>query len=307
MIVRRGWRHIMAEEPGPSEGRGGAVIPPKAQPGALYSLHRQTLAQLGLHLVLALCLLLLAYGIAKSAFNYGRTGVADAVSAVLSGDRDAICIGHDEERGRKPTTATAQYDVTTLANLLLPNLNAYQASPAEKQRILDQALKAQRLACMHADVLGRYVGDYYMAILVSVVFSGITAVALFIVGPKGWTASNPYIINVLILSGAIAAFYGAFPTLFQQAAMTTAHKAQLLRYEGLLDGMASHIATPRLVPRACTGQDELTLGRIRNEPFPVVEFIACTDAALAALDLPFAFDPAHGPDYQIIGGTAGRR
>jgi hypothetical protein len=159
---------------------------------------------------------------------------------------------------------------------------------------------------MHADLLGNYVGNYYMAVLVSVVFGGIAAVALFLVGPKGWTASNPYLVNVLITSGAVAAFYGAFPGLFQQPTMTNAHRTQMLRYEIMLDGMASHISSPRLVPIFCANQSTSSQTRVLNAAFPVADFIACTDTALAALDLPFAIDLSRGPDYRSIGGTSAR-
>jgi hypothetical protein len=103
------------------------------------------------------------------------------------------------------------------------------------------------------------------------------------------------LVNLLVTSGAIAAFYGAFPTIFQQSAMTAAHKTQMLRYEVLLDGMAGHIATPYLVPIACLGQDAGTRPQVREQVYSVAEFIACTDVALAALDLPFALDPSRGP------------
>ena len=116
------------------------------------------------------------------------------------------------------------------------------------------------------------------------------------------------------MSGAIAAFYGAFPTIFQQPAMTSAHKTQLLRYEALLDGMASHVASPNIVPLACITSAAALAStadaaapqppvRVRKEAYPPAEFIACTDTALAAADIPFTLDPAGGPDYQKIFGA----
>ena len=160
---------------------------------------------------------------------------------------------------------------------------------------------------MHAAFIGRYVGNYYMAVVASVVFAGIAAVALFLVGPKGWTASSPYLVNVLIVSGAIAAFYGGFPALFRQADMVAAHKVQFLRYEALLDGIKSQIAAPHLMPRTCSAGSIPVANRVRNKSFPIAEFIACIDDSLAALDLPFALNPSGGPDYSTIGGVTVRK
>lgn len=36
--------------------------------------------------------------------------------------------------------------------------------------------------------------------------------------------------------------------------MAVAPKTQMLSYQKLLDGMASHVATPKLVPAACRGK-----------------------------------------------------
>ncbi len=251
------------------------------------------------HVLLALILISIAVAVSAGAEGLAGGWARDAANELIPPHRKALC--HAVPPGA--------VDKATM-EAVLPGLSGYAAaSDSEKARIAGQAAKAQRLECLHLALIERYVTNYYIAVLMSMVFGGLAAVALFLVGPKGWTQSNEYLVNVLIVAGAIAAFYGAFPTIFQQPAMTAAHKTQLLRYEALLDGMASHVASPNIVPLACLtslapSPQPQPPARVRDTPYPVAEFIACTDTALAAADIPFTLDPAGGPDYQkIFGGT----
>jgi len=165
----------------------------------------------------------------------------------------------------------ASPDAATYAKSLLPSLSGYEASEAERQRIATQAVTAQKLECMHMGLLDLYVRNYYAAVVTTMLFGGIAAIVLFLVGNKGWSNSN---------------------------------RAHVLHYESLLDGMASHTATPTLVPAACTSQCTKALGRVCDSSFPPAAFIACTDAALPT-DLPFGLDPKSQPDYQKQLGTLG--
>ncbi|WP_207537256.1 hypothetical protein [Sabulicella rubraurantiaca] len=194
--------------------------------------------------------------------------------------------------------------VEKVAAELLPGLLSYPATETERRRIADQAVKVQRLECMHADLLKGYIANSYMSLVVSIVFGAISAVALFFMSSKGWSASSNYLVTVLVTSGAIAAFFGAFPGMFQQPVMVTANRVQVVRYEALLDGMASHVVAPRIIPVACL-RDAIGVGpRVCEQRYSSAEFIACTDAALAALELPFALDPDAAPNYaRSLGGS----
>lgn len=244
------------------------------------------------HVALGVLMIGLAAGVAWSAERLAGRWTADVWRELVPPVRKVLC----DTPPANPAEQAAAIEG------LLPGLKDYKASDPEKQRIANQAAKAQRLECLHLGLVERYVTNYYIAVLVSLVFGGITAVALFLVGPKGWSASNQYLVTILVMAGAIAAFYGAFPSIFQQSAMTAAHKTQILRYEALLDGMASHVASPTVVPLACIGPPPPEQKRIRSD-FPATEFIACTDSALAAADVPFALDPSKAPDYQKFFGT----
>lgn len=137
------------------------------------------------------------------------------------------------------------------------------------------------------------------------IFAGIAAIALSLVGPNGWSKS-PYLLNVMVTGGAIAALFATGPAVFQQSAMIAAHKAQVLRYESLLDTMGSHTASPNLVPAACTSEQFRATRQATNEPLSTAAaFIACVDTALAAADVPFSMDPNVRPDYAgTFGGSA---
>jgi hypothetical protein len=261
--------------------------------------------------------IVVSVGLLAFAFLYYWCAVYLSSGMVLSGlddlvpqVRKEICgklPAAAEERARTSTSrASSAADAIEIAKPLLPNLAAYPAADAEKQRIAVQALKAQRLECLHMNLFGTYVTHYYASVLTSMVFGGITAIALFLTGPKGWSASSPYLVNVLLTSGVITAFFGAFPGVFKQDALIAAHKEQILRYETLLDGMASHTASPKLVPSACKTQSMSAPGGDTTTAFQPVDFIACTDAALASADIAFGFDPKSQPDYQKALGSAGK-
>ena len=173
------------------------------------------------HTLIALALLLLAFVGSTITVRYGRNEVNAATGALMPTQVMTLCQRPDQE----------------VTEALLPNLKEYTDSEAQKQRIRDQAMEIVKLQCAEAKLVASYIGNYYMALTLSVLFGGIAAITLFLVGPKGWAASNPYLVNVMILSGAIAAFYGAFTSIYKQAEMTAAHKMQLLRYASILDGM----------------------------------------------------------------------
>lgn len=237
-------------------------------------------------------------------FGLAAKRVTDSMKGLVATERRALCpavafgIGSAAEAQVRPEIAVVEAS-------LLPGLSDLKATASEVRRIADQAVKAQRLECMHVALLASYVANYYMAVLASMVFGAIASVCLLLIGPKGWTAANPYVINVLVTSAAIAAFYGLFPTVFQQPAMLAAHKAQALRYEALLDGMAS-FTTSQVTPAACAKLAPAAGAAHGREALSVPQFIACVDAALAALDLPFGLEPAKGFDLQAQIGKPGQ-
>jgi hypothetical protein len=256
------------------------------------------------HIVIAAALLGSAFAVFQGAISFSTAVFSSTLDDLVPPERKAICRHSGKTSERKAAeeplamTKSSPSDSSKLAKPLLPNLANYPASDAERERIAIQALKAQRLECLHVTLLEMYVRNYYGSVVVTMIFGGIAAIALFFVGPKGWLSSDQYLVNVLIVSAAIAAFYGAFPGVFRQPDLITAHNAQALRYETLLDGMASHTAMPNLVPSVCPSPCTRAQGRVCDQPFPTADFIACIDAALAITDIPFGLDPKSHPDYQ---------
>lgn len=251
------------------------------------------------HLVLVMGLLIASLAVGGSGFLYAQSHLERALGAVVPSERSAVC------KTARPSSATGSQPTNGAEprTVLLPSLDVYKASDEAKQRIRDQAIKAQRLECMHAELVSVYVANHYMAVFASVMFAAVAAVSLFLISRTGWAESNQYLNNLFLTSATIAALYGSFPSIFQHSAMVTAHKAQMLRYEMLLDGMASHIATPHLVPSACAELGAPLRPKVGEKEFPAVNFIACSDAALAALELPFALDPSKSPNYQTVFGA----
>lgn len=257
------------------------------------------------HAALAVALIAGAIGLHSFSLGFATDVMSSAFRDLIPDQRMQICQVVDQaSRKKAPAEPAAVPSAEDLAKPLLPGLSEYDAQPAERQRIALQALKAQRLECLHVKLVDMYVRNYYGSVLTGMVFGGIAAIALFVVGPNGW-AAKPYHLNVLVTAGAIAALFATFPAVFQQSAMVTAHKAQALRYEALLDAMGSHIASPSLVPAICTSEQTRATRPATDKPLTrAAAFIACVDAALAAVDIPFSMDPNTRPDYAgAFGGS----
>src|SRR5713101_3629952 len=139
------------------------------------------------HVAIVLVLLLAAQLIFTASISFSDARTMSALSEIIPGGRKAACVGGARNTALAPPGEKTP-DVTTIVNSLLPNLSGYPASQAEKQRIADQALKAQRLECLHAAFVSLYARNYYGSVVVSMVFGGVAAIALFFVSSKGWSA-----------------------------------------------------------------------------------------------------------------------
>jgi len=243
------------------------------------------------HFALGIILIFVALVIQYSGDQYMNVGFTHVEAVVTKARRD-VC----------QTLPSNQSEIDALKKLadgFLPGLNTSNAKEFEKQRILEQTTKAQRIQCLHKELLLRYVKNYYIAVVESMLFGTITAITLLIVGSKGWSTSNSYVLTLLLVSAGISAFFLSFPNVFKQPEMIAIHKAQMLRYEALIDGVASYTASGA-VPQACRKKEPATKPSGAEIPFSPVDLIVCLDAALAEFDVPFSLDPGHGPDPQKL-------
>jgi hypothetical protein len=231
-------------------------------------------------------------------FAYARNVAHTALNAIVTEERGQICpqssllYPRSRSESQRPGPISQNSPIQVAERALLPGLGTLTATDEEKMRIADQALKAQRLQCMHADLFARYVGNYYMAILVSIFCGAIAAVAVVFMGTKGWANANPYVVNIFVTMAAVGAFFGSFVAIFEQPMMATAHKKQVLRYEVLIDGMASYTSA-HVAPSDCTTVSATSCSS-------VADLIHYNDAFFASQDIPFEMDLSKSADYGAV-------
>jgi hypothetical protein len=115
--------------------------------------------------------------------------------------------------------------------------------PKQRQRLNEQLKKIMARTRHHGTVMAFFYKAYYMSISV-VMFAGlIAALALFFIAQNGWTGTNPYVKNVFLVMTATAAYYGLFPSVFEQQKNITDNKALFLTYKALENEVISYPLT----------------------------------------------------------------
>ena len=142
-------------------------------------------------------------------------------------------------------------------------------------RLQTQASKVRRLIGHHGHVMAFFYQAYYTAICV-VLFAGVlVAVTLFFIAKDGWSHTAPHVRTVFIVATAGAAFYGLWPSVFQQEKNISDNKALFLQYQALEDEIESYPLT--------------RIGK--NEPKEPNAFINYVDSELARLgNIAIGFD-----------------
>ncbi|MFN2455715.1 MAG: hypothetical protein ABR577_16010 [Pyrinomonadaceae bacterium] len=122
--------------------------------------------------------------------------------------------------------------------------NEMKPPNAEQQKRLDEQLAGIRARRNHHGVvMAFFFKAYYMAISV-VLFSGlIAALALFFIAQNGWSGTNPYVKTVFLVMTAVTAYYGLFPSVFQQQQNISDNKTLFLAYKGLENEVTSYPLT----------------------------------------------------------------
>jgi hypothetical protein len=99
---------------------------------------------------------------------------------------------------------------------------------------------------------------------------------------RGWDSAGPYLVAVFITMTSMAGYFGAFPTMFEQARNIEDNKKAYMAYVALENRVLSYVAS---------GSDE------DNKPKPLAQFIHELDARLKALHrLPVELNPEAIPD-----------
>jgi len=154
----------------------------------------------------------------------------------------------------------------------------------EQARLKAQLRDARGWAEHHRLVTAFFYGRYYVAITMTSLSALFAAFLVGTIGIKGWQHASPYAVTTLIVFGGAAAFFGAFPGLYQQEENITKNKALYLGYVALENEMLSYFAT---YP-----------GDPKNPPPRPNEYIHTVDEKLRGLnDMVVKFDRSAIPDY----------
>ena len=117
---------------------------------------------------------------------------------------------------------------------------------------------------------------YYTAICVLLFAGAVLATAMFFIGTNGWGQTNEYVRTVFVVMAAMAAFYGLWPTVFQQDKNLSDNKALFLEYETLQNEISSYTVTRT---------------NVKNEPKTPNDFINYVDSEMARLgNIAIGFD-----------------
>lgn len=110
------------------------------------------------HVGIVVALLAVAAGIHSFSLGFAADVMSSAFRDLIPEQRMQICQAVErtyQKRTAAETSASASAE--ELAKPLLTGLSEYKAQPAERQRIALQALKAQRLECLHMKLVDMYV------------------------------------------------------------------------------------------------------------------------------------------------------
>jgi hypothetical protein len=147
------------------------------------------------------------------------------------------------------------YQAKLVANAWIKriDLNAPPASEANaarasddidtRRRLNEQLLEIKRRAKHHLDITVFFYTRYYMAITLFSILGGTAAIALIFITKSGWSGVSPYVITVFLITSGHAAFYGAFPRIFQQEKNIADNKNLYTQYVALQNELESYFLT----------------------------------------------------------------
>jgi hypothetical protein len=148
-------------------------------------------------------------------------------------------------------------------------------------------LRSIRARGQHHLVVMRFFFSYYfMAISVVLVAALVSAIAGLFISKNGWANSNQYVVTICLTSLAVAAYFGAFPAVFQHRQNIADNKRLHLEYRALENEIMSYAAS-------C----EDAKGKSVRPP----EFAHHVDAAMHSLDtFAIGFDDSRIPNYRPL-------
>lgn len=142
-----------------------------------------------------------------------------------------------------------------------------------QQRLQEQLDNIRKRAKSHLEIMVYYYARYYMAITLAAFTGIVAAITMLLISKKGWDEASPYLVAVFLTMSGLAAYFAAFPTLFEQKANIDANKELFAVYANLEDRILTFAATKEDMDTQ--GKDlkvfihEMDLALARNNKLPV--------------------------------------
>jgi hypothetical protein len=154
---------------------------------------------------------------------------------------------------------------------------------AQQNRLDEQLAGIRARRNHHGAVMAFFFKAYYMSISVVMVAGLVAALALFFIAQNGWSGTNLYVKTIFLVMTAVTAYYGLFPSVFQQQQNISDNKSLFLAYKALENEVISY---------------PLTLTNVNGEEKSATQFITYVDSKMNTLG-----NIAIGFDYTKISYT----
>jgi hypothetical protein len=113
----------------------------------------------------------------------------------------------------------------------------------KKKRLQEQFNRIRDREKTHLNIMIYFYERYYMAISISAIAGIIAAVALLFISKSGWSNANTYVVTVFLVTSSTSAYFGAFPTLFEQKKNIDNNKSIYKIHAGMEQQVLSYVSS----------------------------------------------------------------
>ena len=176
-------------------------------------------------------LVLLAYGILSGFANYkAHTWMHEFKKFNL--DKTALNSSNRTVNAEK----SDQITTTETPNNIVIN-------PLERERIVQQFKEIQSRAAMHYNIMIDFYETRYVALSMTLGLASISVLCLIFISRSGWDRIHKSIVNIFIITTALAIFYGDVTNVYQHEDNIAINEVQYESYINLGNYLLSYLVT----------------------------------------------------------------
>ena len=175
--------------------------------------------------IISICLFIGVPRLNKSAIHNAEEWLSGDIQRFLSDKNVDFSIQFDNDEDKLRNRLQAQYDFT------------------------------RDRAKTHQTIMIYYYSRYYMAISLAVIFGIVATLMMVIISKEGWEKTSNYIIAIFLTTSGLAAYFTAFPSLYEQKHNIEQNKILYSAYLNIEDQILSYSVTKK-VSRIIKDKDE---------------------------------------------------